>query len=75
MLSLTQTLIPWVESIVITTKFIGINAIRYKRTQRVGTNVGVSKIAQIRAAIDEKPTMQKPLEIRFPANAIIMYHL
>lgn len=60
---------------VITTKFIGINAIRKINTQRVGIRLDTSKMEQIRAAIGEKPTMQKPLAIKLPENAIRMYHL
>ena len=58
-----------------TTKFIGIKAIRKIKTHRVGTNDGVSKIVTIKEATEEKPTIQNPLEIRLPAKAIRRYHL
>ena len=66
---------PCVESMVITTKFIGMKATRNMSTHNVGIRLGTSNIVHIRDAIDEKPTMQKPLDTRLPAKAARMYHL
>lgn len=41
----------------------------------MGITVDISNITQSKAAIEENPTMQNPLDMRLPANAARIIHL